>query len=54
MVETLNTLTGIKSNEKLPSQTLIDLKQKATDSLVMLSKANNYINEMRRDDAPAR
>ena len=45
-----NTLIGIKSNEKLSSQTLTELKQKATDSLAMLSKANNYINEMRRDD----
>ena len=32
-------------------QTFKELKQKATDSLAMLSKANNYINEMRRDDA---
>ena len=51
VVETLNTLIGIKSNEKLSSQTLTELKQKATDSLAMLSEANNYIYEMRRDDA---
>ena len=50
MVETLNTLIGIKSNEKLSSQTLTELKQKATDTLAILSKASNYINEMRRDD----
>ena len=39
VVETLNTLIGIESNEKLSSQTLTE----ATDSLAMLSKANNYI-----------
>ena len=50
MVETLNTLIGIKSNEKLSSQTLTELKQKATDTLAMLNKPKNYINEMRRDD----
>ena len=50
VVETLKTLIGIKSNEKLSSQTLTELKQKATDFLAMLSKANNYINEMRTDD----
>ena len=43
VVETLNTPTGIKSNEKLSSQTLTELKKKATDTLAMLSKANNYI-----------
>ena len=32
-------------------QTFKELKQKATDSLAVLSKANNYINEMRRHDA---
>ena len=32
MVETLNTLIGIISNEKLSSQSLTELKQKATDS----------------------
>ena len=45
VVETLNTLIGIKSNEKLSSQTLADLKQKATGSLAMLSIANNYISK---------
>ena len=40
VVETLNTLIGIESNEKLSLQTLTE----ATDSLAMLSKANNYIN----------
>ena len=50
VVETLNTLIGFNSNEKLSSKTLTELKQNATDSLAMLSKANNYINEMRRDD----
>ena len=51
VVETLNSLISIKSNEKLFSQTLTEFKQKATDSLAILSKANNYINEMRRDNA---
>ena len=46
MVETLNTLIGIEFNGKLSSQTFTD----ATNSLAMLSKANNYINEMKRDD----
>ena len=32
-------------------QTFKKLKQKATDYLAMLSKASNYINEIRRDDA---
>ena len=50
VVETPNTLTSIKSNKKLSLQTLTELKQKAIDTLAMLSKANNYINEMRRDD----
>ena len=50
VVETLNTLFRIKSNEKLSSQTLKELKQKATDSLATLNKANTYNNEMRRDD----
>ena len=50
MRETLNTLIGIASNEKLSLQTLIERKQKATDSLAMLSKENNYINKVRRDD----
>ena len=49
VIETINTLIGIKSNEKLSSQTLSERKQKATDSLAMLSKANTYISEMRRD-----
>ena len=40
VVETLNTLIGIMSNEKLSSQTLTDLKQKGTDCLAMLSKAS--------------
>ena len=50
VVETCNTLIGIKSNEKLSSRTAAELKQKASGSLSMLSKANNYINKMRRDD----
>ena len=49
VVGTLNTI-GIRSNEKLSSQVLTELKQKATDSLAMLSKTNSYISEMRRND----
>ena len=50
VVETLNTLIDIKPNEKLLSQTFTKLKQKATDSLAILSTANTYTNEMRKDD----
>ena len=50
VVETLNPLIGIKSNEKLSSETLTELKQKATETLAMLSKANNYIIERSRGD----
>ena len=34
----------------MSSQTLTEFKQKTTDSLAMLSKANKYINKMKRDD----
>ena len=50
VVEILSTLIGIKSNVKLFSQTFTEPKEKSTDALAMLSKANNYVNEMRRDD----
>ena len=50
VVKTLNTLIVIKSNEKLSSQTLTELKQKVLYYLAMVSKANKYINVIRTDD----
>ena len=45
VVETLNTLIGFNSNQKLSSKTLTELKQKATDSLAMLSKQTTTSNK---------
>ena len=41
VVETLNTLIGIKTNEKLSLQTLTEVKQNVTETLAMLSQGNN-------------
>ena len=50
VVETLNGLIAIMSIEKLLSQTITELKQKAADSLAILSKENIYVKEIRKDD----